>query len=77
MKYTNKCPRCGSREIFMMDSARQEDSKQHGMAANNVYYSNVSVQQYICCQCGYSEEWVDRFSIAGISRPHTIFPLNK
>ncbi len=77
MKYSKKCPKCGSRDIFLMDNDRSADGMQNGNAAGMTYYSNVTVQQYICCKCGYSEQWVDRLTLAGIPSHRNVYQLNK
>ena len=77
MKYKKQCPKCGSREIFVMDQDRSGGGQHQGTTDSTTYYSNVSVQQYICCKCGYSEDWVDRFSIEGVSRSRQVYQFNK
>ena len=58
MKNTKICTKCGSTDIVRFD----------GMvggygAGNNIYISAlraVKVNRYICCRCGFCEEWIDR-----------------
>ena len=56
MKKTNTCPKCGSHEIL-----RVKDTG--GNATNALmlgFLSVVPVPRYVCCGCGYTEEWVDQ-----------------
>ena len=56
MKNSKTCPKCGSHEIL-----RAKDTS--GNYANNLvlgFMSMVYVPRYVCCDCGYVEEWVDR-----------------
>lgn len=59
MKNTGRCPKCGSREILRVpDNA-------HRYLANSIAITKlvtverVPVAQYVCCACGYVENWVE------------------
>ena len=56
MKHTKTCPKCGSHEILRV--------KDTGGDLTNAlvlgFMSMVYVPRYVCCDCGYTEEWVDR-----------------
>lgn len=59
MKNTGKCPKCGCDDILRVEG----DARAYG-AGNNIpigltIFSAVLVPRYICCRCGYSEEWID------------------
>ena len=57
MKNTKICPKCNSNNIFRFDGY-------HGAygSGNNLVtsmFSAVNVNRYVCCHCGYTEEWID------------------
>lgn len=59
MKNTNTCPKCGSRSIVRVpDNA-------HRYLANSICITKlvtverVPVARYVCCDCGYVENWVE------------------
>lgn len=59
MKNTNTCPKCGSRSIVRVpDNA-------HRYLANSICITKlvtverVPVARYVCCGCGYVENWVE------------------
>ncbi len=60
MKNTNICPKCGSRDIV-----RVPDNQMRYSSGNNIYTSTVTlakkvpVIRYVCCGCGYVENWVE------------------
>ena len=63
MKRTNTCPKCGGTDILRIEGT----SKGYG-AGNNIQvgmtiFSAVLVHRYLCCDCGYSEEWIDKEDI--------------
>ena len=59
MKNTKQCPKCGSNEIIHVpDNA-------HRYLANSIcitkmaWVKRVPVARYVCCGCGYVEDWVE------------------
>lgn len=59
MKNTNCCPKCGSKNIACVpDNA-------HRYLANSIAITNIAwvkripVARYVCCDCGYVENWVE------------------
>ena len=63
MKHSKTCPKCGSHDILRIEG----QSKAYG-AGNNIpvgmtIFSAVLVNRYLCCNCGYSEEWIDKTDI--------------
>lgn len=60
MKNTHKCPKCGSSEII-----RVPDNPYRHASGNNIYTTKMTligkipVIRYVCCSCGYVENWVE------------------
>ena len=60
MKATGRCPKCGSRDIV-----RVSDNQTRYASGNNIYTSTftlrkkIPVIRYVCCACGYVENWVE------------------
>lgn len=64
MKNTKICPKCGSNDIVRFDGTVGG----YG-AGNNIYISAfraVKVNRYICCTCGFCEEWIDREELSKV-----------
>ena len=57
MKNTKKCPKCASSDIVRIESGVSDASSNFISAG---FFSLVSVNRYLCCRCGYSEEWIDK-----------------
>lgn len=57
MKKTKVCPKCNSSQVVRFDGFRG------GYGAGNYLvtsaFSAVNVNRYVCCNCGYTEEWID------------------
>ena len=70
MKNTAACPKCGAKRVV-----RVPDRALRYSSGNNIYTSTVTlagkipVIRYVCCACGYVENWVEHPSErAGIER---------
>ena len=58
MKYSNICPKCRCNDILKVKGKVGA----YG-SGNNIptgVFSAVLVDRYICCNCGYSEEWIEK-----------------
>ena len=68
MKNTRICPKCSSADIVRIDGyAGPYGSGNHIMTGNTVF-SAVNVNRYVCCECGYTEEWIDREDIEKVKK---------
>lgn len=60
MKNSKICPKCGSTNIV-----RVPDNQNRHASGNNIYLTTltlmgkVPVIRYVCCDCGYVENWVE------------------
>ena len=71
MKRSKICPKCNSSDILRIEGT----SKAYG-AGNNIpvgmtIFSSVLVHRYLCCSCGYSEEWIDKKDIPRLKEKFT------
>ena len=68
MKNTKLCPKCNSREIVRIDGNAGAYGSGNNIPLGATIFSAVKVNRYICCRCGYTEEWIDRQDIEKIIR---------
>lgn len=60
MKQGNGCPKCGSHVVV-----RVPDNPGRHASGNNIYTTRatllgkIPVIRYVCCDCGYVENWVE------------------
>ncbi|MCI8597686.1 MAG: hypothetical protein HFJ10_04490 [Lachnospiraceae bacterium] len=60
MKNERKCPKCASQNVV-----RVPDNCYRHASGNNIYTTTVTligkipVIRYVCCDCGYVENWVE------------------
>lgn len=63
MKRTNICPKCSSSEILRIEGQVKAYGAGNNIPVGFTIFSYVKVPRYLCCRCGYSEEWIDEADI--------------
>ncbi len=58
MKHTKICPKCNSADILRFDGYQGAYGSGNNLVTS--MFSAVNVNRYVCCRCGYTEEWIDR-----------------
>lgn len=66
MKQTRLCPKCSSNDIVRVDGNAGAYGSGNNIMLGATIFSAVNVNRYICCRCGYTEEWIDREDIQRI-----------
>ena len=59
MKNSRTCPKCGSYDIIRIDGYAGPHGSGNNIMVGMSIFSAVNVNRYICCCCGYTEEWID------------------
>ncbi|MBQ6906580.1 MAG: hypothetical protein IJN75_06130 [Clostridia bacterium] len=67
MKNTKICPKCRSNDIVRIDGYAGAYGVGNNIMVGNTIFSAVNVNRYICCSCGYSEEWIDKQDIEKVA----------
>ena len=65
MKKTHKCPKCESRDVFIVRGFSKPFSK---LPAELMSFDSIPADRYVCGRCGYSEEWIDESLIDTVRR---------
>lgn len=63
MKQSGICPKCGGREILIIPGESGPYGSGNNIPVGWSIFSAVKVNRYLCCSCGYSEEWIDKEDI--------------
>ncbi|MCI6430427.1 MAG: hypothetical protein MSA72_06050 [Lachnospiraceae bacterium] len=63
MKNTHCCPKCNSTDIIRIKGKAGPYGSGNNIQIGWSNFSAVLVQRYLCCRCGYSEEWIDKEDI--------------
>lgn len=60
MKRTGMCPKCGSAEIARIpDNGRYANGNNIYLRSAVVLADRIPMIKYVCCDCGYVEEWIE------------------
>lgn len=66
MKNTKICPKCQSADIVRIDGYSGAYGTGNNIMTGLSVFSAVNVNRYICCRCGFTEEWIDKDDIEKI-----------
>ena len=53
------CPKCNSCDTIRIPGTRQSYGYGNNVKVGAALLSAVLVTKYLCCNCGFMEEWVD------------------
>ena len=67
MKNTKICPKCRSNDVIMIKGKKADYGNNCILTGA---FSYVPVNRYLCCCCGYSEEWVNIEDIPKIKKKY-------
>lgn len=59
MKNTKICPKCNNTDILLVKGSTGAYGSGNNIPTGMTIFSSVFVNRYVCCNCGYSEEWID------------------
>ena len=62
------CPKCGSTEIYVVDGYAGPYGSGNNVMIGATVFSAVKVNRYICCKCGFTEEWINREDLEKIKK---------
>lgn len=66
MKNTNTCPKCNGNNILDIYQDKKANETTNFIQIGGTFFSSVLVKRYLCCDCGYVEEWIDKEDIEKI-----------
>ena len=67
MKSSHICPKCNSTDIIRIEGKAGPYGTGNNIQTGLSNFSAVLVHRYLCCSCGYSEEWIDKEDIEKIA----------
>ncbi len=70
MKNTHTCPKCGNCDILLVPGSAEAYGVGNNIRVGMTIFSTVLVNRYICCSCGYSEEWIDKEDIERLKKKY-------
>ena len=63
MNYRKICPKCGSYDLFMVRGYTGGYGTGNNIMVGATIFSAVPVHRYVCGNCGFTEEYIDRKDI--------------
>lgn len=68
MKNQRICPKCNGSDIVIVDGYCGPYGTGNNIMTGATIFSSARVDRYICCSCGYSEEWINREDIQKVKK---------
>lgn len=75
MKNTRICPKCQCTEIVRINGYTGSYGSGNNVMLGATIFSAVDVNRYICCKCGYTEEWIDKEDLEKIVNSKKAIPI--
>ena len=75
MKNTRICPKCQCTEIVRINGYTGSHGAGNNVMLGATIFSAVDVNRYICCKCGYTEEWIDKEDLEKIINSKKAIPI--
>lgn len=75
MKINKSCPKCCSMHIIRINGNVGAHGSGNNILTGVTIFSAVKVARYVCCTCGYSEEWIDLEDIPALENKFENNPL--
>ena len=63
MKQRKVCPKCNSSKILVVPGKAGAYGSGNNIMTGMTIFSAVLVDRFVCCECGYSEEWIRKEDI--------------
>jgi hypothetical protein len=63
MKNTKLCPKCNGSDILKIPGKSGPYGSGNNIQTGWTIFSAILVHRYLCCSCGFSEEWIDQKDI--------------
>lgn len=67
---THICPKCQGRDIIRINGTSGAYGTGNNIMVGATIFSVVLVHRYVCCKCGYSEEWIDKEDIQKLQKKY-------
>lgn len=67
MKTGRPCPKCGAKDPVYFPGGKLE-GQNNAMRGGFLFNDVIRIARYVCRDCGFTEEWVDRDSDMDVVR---------
>ena len=68
MKNMKICPKCNSTDILIVDGYAGAYGSGNNIMTGATIFSAVKVNRYVCCSCGFTEEWINQEDIEKLKK---------
>ena len=70
MKNTKLCPKCNGKDLLRIEGKAEAFGVGNNIPVGATIFTYVKVARYVCCGCGYSEEWINEEDIPKLEKQY-------
>jgi ribosomal protein S27AE len=70
VKHSGICSKCGSGDLLFIPGGDGSLHHDNVIRVGLTIISTAEAYRYVCCDCGYSEEWVDLRDIPKLKKKY-------
>ncbi len=70
MKTTKLCLKCHSSDVIIVPGNVEAYGIGNNIRTGMTVFSAIPVNRYVCCGCGFTEEWVDTEDISKLKKKY-------
>ena len=59
MLRSGRCPKCQSKDLVRIPGRVGAHGSGNNISVGWTIFSSVKVTRFLCCDCGFSEEWLE------------------
>ncbi len=71
MKERGICPKCNGTDIIRIKGQAGAYGSGNHIPVGLTIFSAVLVHRYVCCTCGYSEEWIEKEDLPKLKKTYS------
>jgi len=73
MKNTRICPKCNRSNIVVVEGNVGAYGTRSNIMLGATILSEVKVDRYVCCDCGFLEEWIRKEDIPKLTNSRKVY----
>ncbi len=64
-------PKCSDTDILLIPGTSGAYGAGNNISTGKTVFSYALVNRYLCCSCGYSEEWIDKEDVPKLKKKYS------
>ena len=70
MKNNDTCPKCKGTDLILVKGNAGGYGAGNNIQIGFTNFSAILVHRYVCCGCGYTEEWINKEDLSKLKKKY-------